>query len=299
MTTGAAGATTSGVSRTACRTSESSKPTRPTPTTSTEPTAPSSATASSPKPGSPPPKRSTSPASTTDSRTAQTTTDPDSTGVGPLRLNNPNGIRWSTNLGYLSLSRHRLNLTIRPNCNVHRIEFDGDRATGVTVESGGEVFTVQGDEIILKRRRGRLSADTAALRRRPRRPPRRDGHSAHQRTPRSRQEPARPSPSCTSPGGSSREHEFDLNGPRMQFGLRYTAAGSDLRNDMIVYMNTFATERINRGGRPHEPHRRAHDNRAGSRGRGRRTQAELGRPLRPAGPRLQLLHRGVRPREDA
>ena len=64
--------------------------------------------------------------------------NPDSTGVGPLPLNNPNGIRWSTNVGYLGLSRHRLNLTIRPNCMVHRIEFDGNCATGVVVESGGE-----------------------------------------------------------------------------------------------------------------------------------------------------------------
>ena len=30
-----------------------------------------------------------------------------------------------------------------------RIEFDGDRATGVLVESDGELFTVHGDEIIL------------------------------------------------------------------------------------------------------------------------------------------------------
>ena len=34
----------------------------------------------------------------------------------------------------------------------------------------------------------------------------------------------------------------------MQFGLRYTATGSDLRNDMIVYMNSFATKRLDRGG---------------------------------------------------
>ena len=39
----------------------------------------------------------------------------------------------------------------------------------------------------------------------------------------------------------------------MQFGLRYTATGSDLRNDMIVYMNSFATERVNRGGNRMEP----------------------------------------------
>ena len=39
---------------------------------------------------------------------------PDATGVGPVPLNNPNGIRLSTALGYLNLARHRLNLTIRP-----------------------------------------------------------------------------------------------------------------------------------------------------------------------------------------
>ena len=41
-------------------------------------------------------------------------------------------------LGYLGQCRHRLNLTIRPNCLVHRIVFDGKRAVGVTVDSGGE-----------------------------------------------------------------------------------------------------------------------------------------------------------------
>ena len=38
---------------------------------------------------------------------------PDAAGVGPTPLNNPNGIRWSTAIGYLGLSRHRLNLTIQ------------------------------------------------------------------------------------------------------------------------------------------------------------------------------------------
>ena len=39
---------------------------------------------------------------------------PDATGIGPVPCNNPNGIRWSTALGYLSQARHRLNLTIGP-----------------------------------------------------------------------------------------------------------------------------------------------------------------------------------------
>ena len=47
------------------------------------------------------------------------------------------------------MARHRLNLTIRPNVMVRRIEFDGVRAAGVLVESDGDLFTVHGDEIIL------------------------------------------------------------------------------------------------------------------------------------------------------
>ena len=76
---------------------------------------------------------------------------PDATGVGPYALNNPNGIRWSTALGYINPVRHRLNLTIRANCAVQRILLtpDGTQATGVEVESGGERFIVEADEIVL------------------------------------------------------------------------------------------------------------------------------------------------------
>ncbi len=79
---------------------------------------------------------------------------PDATGVGPGITNNHNRVRFSTALGYLEPSRHRLNLTIRPNCTVHRLLFQGGstsspRATGALVESGGETFTVEGDQIIL------------------------------------------------------------------------------------------------------------------------------------------------------
>jgi choline dehydrogenase-like flavoprotein len=44
--------------------------------------------------------------------------------------------------------------------------------------------------------------------------------------------------------------DFPLDGkaPRMQVCLRYTAEGSHLRNDMKISMQSFATERINRGG---------------------------------------------------
>ena len=74
---------------------------------------------------------------------------PDSNGVGPGVTNNHNGVRFSTSLGYLSLARHRLNLTVRPNCHVEQIVFQGNRATGLRVESGGQAFTVEAEQIIL------------------------------------------------------------------------------------------------------------------------------------------------------
>ena len=79
---------------------------------------------------------------------------PDATGIGPGISNNHNRVRFSTALGYLEPSRRRLNLTIRPNCIVHRLLFQGGssgspRARGALVESGGETFAVEGDQIIL------------------------------------------------------------------------------------------------------------------------------------------------------
>ena len=74
---------------------------------------------------------------------------PESTGAGAVPMNNPNGIRMSTALTYINPNRHRLNLTVRGNVLARRILFDGKRATGVEVESGGETFVVEAEEIVL------------------------------------------------------------------------------------------------------------------------------------------------------
>ena len=84
-----------------------------------------------------------------DTRSRPTRNHPEAEGVGPRPLNNVDGVRMSTNLTYLSMARHRLNLTIRANVLAHRVLFDGDRAIGIEVESGGDTFQVFGDEIIL------------------------------------------------------------------------------------------------------------------------------------------------------
>ena len=80
--------------------------------------------------------------------------NPETTGTGAVPMNNPNNIRMSAALSYLNPARHRLNLTVRGNVAGRRVLFEGGstgspRAVGVEVESGGEVFTVEGEEIVL------------------------------------------------------------------------------------------------------------------------------------------------------
>ena len=74
---------------------------------------------------------------------------PNSAGIGSIPMNNPDGIRVSTAITHLNPARHRLNLTVRGDVLVKHILFDGRRATGVEVESGGETFTLDADEIVL------------------------------------------------------------------------------------------------------------------------------------------------------
>lgn len=74
---------------------------------------------------------------------------PEATGVGPRPVNNVDGIRMSTALTYLHMSRHRLNLTIRSGMLARRVLFDGTTAVGVEVDSDGDLFNVYGREIVL------------------------------------------------------------------------------------------------------------------------------------------------------
>ena len=74
---------------------------------------------------------------------------PNSTGVGPLAFNIDDRLRVSTAIAYLDPARHRAGLTIMPNCEVHRVVFEGRRAVGVRgIGERGE-FSARGDEVIL------------------------------------------------------------------------------------------------------------------------------------------------------
>ena len=171
--------------------------------------------------------------------------NPDATGVGPLPFNNPDRVRFSTALGYLSQSRHRLNLTIRPNCRVHRIVFDGTRATSVMIESEGEMFTVKGEEIILSA--GAIASPHLLML---------SGVGPRDQLDALGIPVVKDSPGV---GQNLRDHPLVVLGweyrERVQYdpsvhggglALRYTAPGSDLRNDMMIIVSPIAFERGDR-----------------------------------------------------
>jgi choline dehydrogenase len=167
--------------------------------------------------------------------------DPQSSGLGFWPLNSIDGLRISTALAYLNPARHRLNLTIRPHVLARRLLFRGTRATGVEVESAGEVFTVEGEEIILSG--GAVASPQLLL-------CSGVGPAEHLRSlgiPVVRHLPG--------VGENLRDHPMvivlfrarqgllDNRAPAVQTGVRYTAAGSTTRNDMYLIPLSMASER--------------------------------------------------------
>jgi choline dehydrogenase len=159
---------------------------------------------------------------------------PGSTGVGAWAMNRNGTLRISTAIGYLGPARHRLNLTVRGRAHVHRVLFDGARATGVEVEVDGVVQRVEGREVILAA--GALHSPAILLRSGvgPRAPLEALGIPIARELAgvgeNLREHPsvvliARPKEGVVSPGE-----------PLQQVGLRYTATGSDEANDMQMYM---------------------------------------------------------------
>ncbi len=166
---------------------------------------------------------------------------PHSGGLGFWPLNNIDGLRISTALAYLNPARHRLNLTLRPNVLVRRVLFEGKRAVGVEAESGGEVFRVEGEEIILSA--GAIASPHVLLL---------SGvgpadHLASLGIPVVHHLPGVGENLCdhplviilfrTQPG------LIDDRAPAVQVGLRYTAAGSQTRNDLYIIPLSIASER--------------------------------------------------------
>jgi choline dehydrogenase len=70
-------------------------------------------------------------------------------GVGVAPSNNLDGVRMSAALTHLYPMRHRLNLTVRGQVYVKKVLIKNGKAVGVEAESGGEVFTVEADRVVL------------------------------------------------------------------------------------------------------------------------------------------------------
>lgn len=157
---------------------------------------------------------------------------PESTGVSPRARNTIDGVRISMAMAYLDPARHRLNLTIKGNVMVRRLLFDGKRAIGVEVESGGERFIIEGEQIVLSG--GAIGSPHVLLL--------------------SGVGPAAQLQSVGVPvvhdlpgvGQNLRDHPSaavlyrakgpkpDVQAPSIQVGLRYTVEGSYLQNDMQI-----------------------------------------------------------------
>jgi choline dehydrogenase len=71
------------------------------------------------------------------------------TGLGVPPSNNIDGVRMSAALTHLMPMRHRLNLTVRGKVHVRKVLFNGRQAVGVEAESGGELFTIEADRVVL------------------------------------------------------------------------------------------------------------------------------------------------------
>lgn len=70
-------------------------------------------------------------------------------GLGVAPSNNIDGMRMSAALTHLQPMRHYLNLTVRGRVFVRKLLIKDGKAVGVEAESGGKVFTVQAERVVL------------------------------------------------------------------------------------------------------------------------------------------------------
>ena len=166
--------------------------------------------------------------------------DPDSTGVSPRARNTIDGVRMSNALNYLDTARHRLNLTIRGGVTAHRVLFDGRKAVGVQAESGGEMFSVEGDQVIVCS--GAVASPQLLML---------SGVGPADHLQSFGIDVVHDSPGV---GRNLRDHPSaavlyrakgerpDVQAPMTQVGMRYTATDSPLRNDMQLQPMLMTSE---------------------------------------------------------
>ena len=159
---------------------------------------------------------------------------PEATGIGPWPMNQRDGLRLSTAIGYLLPARRRQNLTIRPDCLVSRVVLEGGRAAGVEIASAGATEIVRGRRITISA--GAIASPAILLR---------SGIGS-----RADLEALGITPAVDLPGVGANLIDHPLASvalvprpgvcqktqPVVQVGIRYTAPDSGEWNDMQLYM---------------------------------------------------------------
>ena len=172
---------------------------------------------------------------------------PGSTGVGPLPFNIDGRVRVSTAIGYLNPARGRPGLTIRPHSLVAGVILEGHRAIGLRVSGGGEEYSVYGDEVILCA--GAIGTPHIL------------SLSGIGPADQLRQLDIPVVQDLPGVGRNLRDHPdvpmawrtregFPLDVVQVTTGtvtLRFTASGSPFKNDLVIYMGNYSTERPMRG----------------------------------------------------
>ena len=167
---------------------------------------------------------------------------PHATGVGPFPLNTIDGVRQSTAITYLAAARSRPNLHLLADCTTRRILLENGRAVGVEVERAGQFEELYADEVVLCA--GAVATPQIMMLSG-------IGPEAHLRE--IGMEVRHHLPGV---GRNLRDHPTlnllwrlqykpDNRAHWHQAGLRYTADGSDMPNDMIVYVG--ATPQLKSG----------------------------------------------------
>lgn len=172
---------------------------------------------------------------------------PGATGAGPLAFNIDGRVRVSTAIAYLDAARERSGLTVKPNCHVRNIIFEGRRAVGVSAAVDDAEVSLYGDEVILCA--GAIgSPHILAL----------SGVGPADRLAQLSMPVVQDLPGV---GRNLRDHPdvplswrtregFPLNTTQVATGtvtLRFTATASPFDNDMVIYMGNYSAARPMRG----------------------------------------------------
>jgi len=163
--------------------------------------------------------------------------DPLSYGAGPQPMNKLGRLRISCAIGYLAPARLRPNLTIRANTLVRRLIIDKRKCVGVEVEiAEGKTEVISAKTIVLSA--GAIMSPAIMMRSGlgPRKQLEKHGITVLEDIPGVGQNLSdHPAISVV----AETKQEIDIDSPLIQTILRYTAKGSEKRNDLQIELLSF------------------------------------------------------------